>query len=303
MKPIRGLLYLIMGMAILFASALPVKAIDFEAEKVYESVFIIYSGNSMGSGFSVGENCIVTNAHVIDNVNRISVVTYGGEKYEATVLGLQEKEDIAVLLVDNGKFPILPIGELSTVKTGDDIYAIGAPKGMAYTLTKGSVSAKERLIGSSSYIQIDAPINEGNSGGPLLNDKGEVLGMNTLKMSDSEGIGLAIPMTRVCEYLRSLGIELTDGGNVANSIEIPEAMYPAVPEDIYQQETQPGEENRGSAYEKNSSKGHSLLMIVTVISLAANVIFAVLLISEKKKKADIVYDPCERTDFEIDIWE
>ena len=96
------------------------------------------------------------------------------------------------------------------MKTGDDIYAIGAPKGMAYTLTKGGVSAKERMIGNKSYIQIDAAINEGNSGGPLLNDAGQVLGMNTLKMSDSEGIGLAIPVNRICEYLKSLGIELKD---------------------------------------------------------------------------------------------
>ncbi len=101
------------------------------------------------------------------------------------------------------------------MKTGDDIYAIGAPKGMAYTLTKGSVSAKERMIGKDPCIQIDAPINQGNSGDPLLNDAGEVLGMNTMKMSDSEGIGLAIPISRICDYLSSIGIALSNSGTAA----------------------------------------------------------------------------------------
>lgn len=79
------------------------------------------------------------------------------------------------------------------MKTGDDIYAIGAPKGMAYTLTKGSVSAKERMIGKDPCIQIDAPINQGNSG----------------------GIGLAIPISRICDYLSSIGIALSSSGTAA----------------------------------------------------------------------------------------
>ena len=190
MKAIRVLLSLIMVMAVLLASTLSVSAIGFEAETVYESVFVIYSGNSLGSGFAVGENCIVTNAHVIGNEENITVITYGGAEHKATVLGINVYEDIAVLIVEDAVFPYLTIADTSTMKTGDDIYAIGAPKGMAYTLTKGGISAKERMIGNRAYIQIDAAINEGNSGGPLLNDAGQVLGMNTLKMSDTEGIGL-----------------------------------------------------------------------------------------------------------------
>ena len=202
MRPIKVLLSLIIVVAVLFASTLSVSAIGFEAETAYESVFVIYSGNSLGSGFAVGENCVVTNAHVIDNPRNITVETYGGTKYKASVLGINEQQDIAVLIVQDAQFPYLDIADLSTMKTGDDIYAIGAPHGMAYTLTKGGISAKERMVGNQSYIQIDAPINQGNSGGPLLNDDGQVLGMNTLKMSDSEGIGLAIMnrLIRACSY-------------------------------------------------------------------------------------------------------
>lgn len=300
MKPIRVLLSLIIVVAVLFASTLSVGAIGFEAEKAYESVFVIYSGNSLGSGFAVGENCIVTNAHVIDNPRSITVETYGGTKYKASVLGMNEQQDIAVLIVKDATFPYLDIADLSTMKTGDDIYAIGAPKGMAYTLTKGGVSAKERMIGNQSYIQIDAAINEGNSGGPLLNDAGQVLGMNTLKMSDSEGIGLAIPISRVCEYLKSLGIELNTNGNVVDSVEIPEETKPS--------DTKPGDDDES----KEPSDDHDeqrtpaityIAVVIAALSLAGNVVLAVLLIHEKKRSTVVPYDPSERTDFDIDILE
>lgn len=301
MKPIRVLLSLIIVVAVLFASTLSAGAIGFEAEQVYESVFVIYSGNSLGSGFAVGENCIVTNAHVINNPRSITVETYGGTKYKASVLGMNEQQDIAVLIVQDAQFPYLNIADLSTMKTGDDIYAIGAPHGMAYTLTKGGISAKERIVKNQSYIQIDAPINEGNSGGPLLNDAGQVLGMNTLKRSDSEGIGLAIPISRICEYLQSLGVELNTNGNVVDSVEIPEETKPS--------ETKPGDNDESK--EPSDDQGNEqrtpaityIAVVVAALSLAANVVLVVLLINEKKKSAVVPYDPSERTDFDIDILE
>ena len=180
MNSIKGLLSLII-VVVLFASTLFVNAIGFEAEVTYESVFVIYSGTSLGSGFAVGENCIVTNAHVIENEKNINIITYDGTEYQAVVLGINYDEDIAVLVIKNATFPFLNIADLTTMKTGDDIYAIGAPKGMAYTLTKGGVSAKERMIGNRSYIQIDAPINEGNSGGPYhrRNNNTGIIAMET----------------------------------------------------------------------------------------------------------------------------
>ena len=301
MKPVRVLLSLIIVVAVLFASTLSAGAIGFEAEEVYESVFVIYSGNSLGSGFAVGENCIVTNAHVIDDPDDIIVETYGGTQHRAAVIGLNEHEDIAVLIVKGARFPYLEIADLSTMKTGDDIYAIGAPKGMAYTLTKGGISAKEREVGNQTYIQIDAPINQGNSGGPLMNDAGQVLGMNTLKMTDSEGIGLAIPVTRICKYLKSLGIELTTGGNVVDSVEVPEQTGPADMQPDRNEERNEPSDHRDQ--EQSKSKTASIAVVVATLSLAANVILVVLLINEKKKHVPIPYDPSERTDFDIEILE
>lgn len=297
MKPIRVLLSLLMVMAILLASPVSASAIGIEAETIYESIFVIYSGNSLGSGFALGTNCIITNAHVIADNSQISVLSYSGNEYKATVLGINEGEDIAVLVVENGDFPYLPVADTSVMKTGDDIYAIGAPKGMAYTLTKGTVSAKERIVRNHSYIQIDAAINEGNSGGPLLNDNGQVLGMNTLKMSDSEGIGLAIPISRICDYLQSLDIELTENGNISNVIDLPQTTVDS---------RVPTEDESDQTDTHTDEKVPAITFIacaIAALSLSCNIVLAVMLIYQKKKNLTLQYDPKERTDFEIDIWE
>lgn len=302
MKRIRTALVLLTVAAILFASSLSAKAIGFDAEKSYESVFVIYCGNSLGSGFAVGENCIVTNAHVVDSMGSITVVTYEGKEYPASLVGMNEREDIAVLAVAGAKFPYLELADLTTMKLGDDIYTIGAPKGMSYTLTKGGISAKERDIGGQTYIQIDAPINEGNSGGPLLNDAGQVLGMNTLKMTDSEGIGLAIPVDRVCSYIASLGIELDDGGNVAGTLDADRVPEEETPSETYPPKKYKNEEDDRREDAKIPPITY-LAFFVAGLSLLGNVAMAVLLIQKNKKPKPIPYDPSERTDFEIEIWE
>lgn len=300
MKPIKVLLSLMIVVAILFASTFSVYAIGFNAEEVYESVFVVYSGNSLGSGFAVGKNCIVTNAHVISNERNVYVKSYGGEEYQATILGINESQDIAVLVITGAEFSYLPIADLSVMNTGDDIYAIGAPKSMAYTLTKGVISAKERIVGYNTYIQIDAAINEGNSGGPLLNDTGQVLGMNTLKMSDSEGIGLATPANVICEYLNELGIELDSSGNVLDGV------FPSTGDTI---EPTQSNSNGKTQNDKPSTESKSIPIITYVAfaiagaSLISNVVLFILLIYQKKKNLTLKYDPKERTDFDIDIWE
>lgn len=300
MKRVKVFLSLIIISVILFASSSLGYAIGFYAEEIYDSVFVIYSENSLGSGFAIGKNCIITNAHVISNEQNVYVKSYEGETYKAAIVGIDEVKDIAVLAIADAEFPYLPIADASTMNIGDDIYAIGAPKSMAYTLTKGVISAKERLIGRNTYIQIDAAINEGNSGGPLLNDNGQVLGINTLKMSNSEGIGLAIPVHVICNYLNELNIEINSSGNVVNDVKISS-----------ENETSPthAENNHNSQKDiiatdnKIISDGSAIVFAVAVISLIGNVILFVLLQYQKKKNESLKHDPKERTDFDIDIWE
>lgn len=296
MKLQKVLLSLICVVAVLLALPLSASAIGFTAEEKYNSVFVVTSGNALGSGFAVGENCIVTNAHVLDNPNNIVLTTYAGETHSAYLVGYDQDKDIAVLGVKDAKFTPLTVADYKSLNTGDDVYAIGAPKSMAYTLTKGVISAKEREIGKYKYIQTDAAINEGNSGGPLLNDEGNVIGVNTLKMLDSEGIGLAIPMTAVSDFLKSLNIELDENGNVSETII---------------QETKEDEKDKPS--EKNDDKGQekslktplvvTILIFALCCSVAGNIVLVILLVFQKRKNLNLKYDPRERTDFDIDILE
>lgn len=296
MKLQKVLLSIICVVAVLLALPLSASAIGFTAEDKYNSVFVVTSGNSLGSGFAVGENCIITNAHVLENPNKVVLTTYAGETHSAYLVGYDQDKDIAVLGVKDAKFTPLTIADYNALNTGDDVYAIGAPKSMAYTLTKGVISAKEREIGKYKYIQTDAAINEGNSGGPLLNDEGNVIGVNTLKMSNSEGIGLAIPMTMVSDFLKSLNIELDENGNVSETII---------------QETQ--ENRKDNPSEKDDDKGHTKTiktpLVVTILAIAlcgsvvGNIVLVILLVFQKRKNLNLKYDPRERTDFDIDILE
>ena len=298
MKLQKVLLSLICVVAVLLALPLSASAIGFTAEEKYNSVFVVTSGNALGSGFAVGENCIVTNAHVLDNPNNIVLTTYAGETHTAYLVGYDQDKDIAVLGVKDAKFTPLTVADYKSLNTGDDVYAIGAPKSMAYTLTKGVISAKEREIGKYKYIQTDAAINEGNSGGPLLNDEGNVIGVNTLKMSDSEGIGLAIPMTVVGDFLKSLNIELDENGNVS--------------ETIVQEITNEGKDNP-SEKDKDNDKNKidvvktplvvTILLIAMCVSVAGNIVLIISLVFQRRKNLNLKYDPRERTDFDIDILE
>lgn len=299
MKKRTLILTLLTLVAVIFASAFPVSAIGFVAEEKYEAVFVIHSGNSLGSGFSLGENCVITNAHVIDDRNHVKVLCYDGTEHEAFVLGMDTDMDIAVLVVPGAKFPVLEVAPAEQIRTGDDVYAIGAPKSMAYTLTKGVISAKERQLGNYTYVQTDAPINSGNSGGPLLSDSGQVVGMNTMKLNDSEGIGLAIPISVICTYLQSLQIPLDAGGNVVGALEKPQE-----PETLPQE---PGGSQPQVIVDTRYAKQAAIATIIATLSVALNVVLIAVNATQKRKKTQTppppVQDPRERTDFDIEILE
>lgn len=297
MKKRTFLLTLLTLVAVIFASVFQAGAIGFVAEEKYEAVFVIHSGNSLGSGFSLGENCVITNAHVIADRNDVTVLCYDGTEHEAFVLGMDEDMDIAVLVVPGAKFPVLEVAPAEQILTGNDVYAIGAPKSMAYTLTKGVISAKERQLGNYTYVQTDAPINSGNSGGPLLSDAGQVVGMNTMKLNDSEGIGLAIPIAVICNYLQSLEIPLDAGGNVVGTLE-----KPAEPETLPQE---PGGAQPQVIVDTRYAKQAAIATIVATLSVTLNIVLICVNTIQKRKKtpAPPPQDPRERTDFDIEILE
>ena len=163
------------------------------------------ASGSLGSGVVVQEDgYIITNYHVIENIGTIQVVFYNGNKYDAALLWSDKNLDLAVLKVE-GKFTPIKMGSSEKAEVGDTVIAIGTPLALKFqhTVTAGIVSALNRTLTLPSddgitfmedLIQTDASINPGNSGGPLINMKGEVIGINTLKVTDAEGLGFAIPI-------------------------------------------------------------------------------------------------------------
>ncbi|MES0870543.1 DegQ family serine endoprotease [Pseudovibrio sp. SCP19] len=172
---------------------------------------------SLGSGFVIDgdEGIIVTNNHVIEGADEITVNFNDGTKLSAELLGSDEKTDLAVLKVEpQSTLDSVKFGSSEVLRVGDWVMAIGNPFGLGGTVTAGIVSARNRDINSGPYdnfIQTDAAINRGNSGGPLFNMDGEVVGINTVIFSPSGGsigIGFAIPAetaTRVIAQLREFG--------------------------------------------------------------------------------------------------
>ena len=176
-------------------------------------------GLSMGSGFFVAPGYIVTNAHVIADGQSVLVVLADARQYEAELVGFSSTEDLALLkLVDVTGLPTAQLGDSDECVVGDAVYAIGNPLGVELrgTLTNGIISAINRDVQVEgrvmTLLQTTAALNNGNSGGPLINEYGQVIGINTLKMSGTgseeeatvEGLGFALPSSDVCFVVNDL---------------------------------------------------------------------------------------------------
>lgn len=170
---------------------------------------------SHGSGFFIDESgYILTNAHVVRNSDEITVSTTDQTEYKAELIGLDERTDVALLKVKGKKLPTVTIGNSDDIEVGNWVLAIGSPFGFDYTATKGIISAVSRSLPDGTYvpfIQTDAAVNPGNSGGPLFNLKGEVIGINSQIYSNTgsfNGLAFAIPINTamsIAEQLKAKG--------------------------------------------------------------------------------------------------
>lgn len=198
------------------------------------------SAAAAGSGFIISaDGYIVTNYHVIEDSNSVTVTTYDGKTYDAVIVGCDESNDLAVLKIDAYGLTPVVFGDSDALNVGDDVIAIGNPLGeLTFSLTKGTVSALDREVTLSAdvtmkLIQTDAAINSGNSGGALFNMYGEVIGITNAKYSSSaateasiDNIGFAIPMNSVKTVITSIiekgyvskpyiGVQLSDAADAA----------------------------------------------------------------------------------------
>jgi len=173
---------------------------------------------AVGSGFIISaDGKILTNAHVVDGADTVTVRLSDNSEYQAKVLGKDKQSDVALLKIDAKNLPAVRLGDSDQLAVGEWVLAIGSPFGLDYSATQGIVSALGRSLPNETYvpfIQTDAAVNPGNSGGPLFNTRGEVVGINSQIYSRSggyQGLSFAIPINNV----RAVAVELEKSGHVS----------------------------------------------------------------------------------------
>ena len=194
------------------------QVVGISSEITYTNFFgMTSSGAVSGSGFIISDDgYILTNYHVVEDAHKgnydVNVMLYDGTTYLATIVGFEESNDIAILKIDAEDLNAATLADSNEIKVGDTVYAVGNPLGeLEFSMSTGHISALDRVITteeneSINMFQIDAAVNEGNSGGPLYNNKGEVIGIVAAKYASSgvEGLGFAIP--------------INDAANIANDL-------------------------------------------------------------------------------------
>jgi len=173
------------------------------------SVVSVVTNAAQGSGFIISKDgYVITNYHVIAGANAISVVPYQDSAKTAELIGYDSGIDIALLKI-NGNYTPLVFGNSDNAEIGENVIAMGNPFGLSFSVTEGIVSSLHRMgsNGLNVYIQTDVPLNPGNSGGPLINKQGEVIGINNFKIGEAESLGFALESNQAVETINAISRE------------------------------------------------------------------------------------------------
>lgn len=185
-------------------AACPLVHADFAqaADKIRDSVVTVMVEKRMGTGFIVNDQgVIITNKHVLDKATAAKIKLANGDELPAQLTLTDPRHDLLLLKVDRPHLPAVTFASSAKLKQGSEVAALGAPFGLSDTLTKGIVSAADRDIDGQKFIQIDAALNQGNSGGPIINEQGQVVAVATLVAKKAENMGFAIPSDDVIAFL------------------------------------------------------------------------------------------------------
>lgn len=216
--------------------------------EVGEAVVQVRTPAGLGSGFFINaEGYLITNFHVIEGETQISVEVYHGRSgqlerrtyKQVRIVAMNKFRDLALLRVEDPGAPafvFVPLGDSEALAVGERVFAVGSPLGLERTVTEGIISTKTREMQGDLYLQTTAQINPGNSGGPLFNLRGEVVGVTNMKISFGEGLGFAIPVKAVRDFLVNRDAFAYDNNNPSSGyryLEPPRRMKrgtePAVP--------------------------------------------------------------------------
>ncbi len=176
-------------------------------EKVIKSVVTIRTDVSQGSGFIIASGgYVVTNAHIMEGATAANIITYDGKTHVVTKIGEDSEMDIILLRISNQSYSPLLLEDSDSVQIGEKVIAIGNPLGLQFSVSEGIVSGVNRqgTNGLNAYIQTDASLNPGNSGGPLIDVNGKVIGINNFKISGSENIGFALESNYIKDAINGI---------------------------------------------------------------------------------------------------
>ncbi|OGJ12844.1 hypothetical protein A3K82_00825 [Candidatus Pacearchaeota archaeon RBG_19FT_COMBO_34_9] len=180
-------------------------------ENSVKSVVTIKTDVSQGSGFFIADGgYVVTNAHVMKGAKAAIVITYDGESHSVARIGENPTMDITLLKIDDRGYSSLELRDSDNIGIGEKVIAIGNPYGLSFSVSQGIVSNihQEGENGLKAYILTDTALNPGNSGGPLIDVNGEVIGINNFKLSESEGLGFALESNYIKEIINELSQQL-----------------------------------------------------------------------------------------------
>jgi S1-C subfamily serine protease len=185
-------------------------------EDAVKSVVTIKTDVSQGSGFFIADSgYVVTNAHVMEGATAAVIITYDGESHSVSRIGENPTMDIILLKISSSDYKPLKLGNSDDIQIGEKVIAIGNPLGLSFSVSDGIVSAihREGENGLKVYIQTNADLNPGNSGGPLIDVNGKVIGINNFKVSEAEGLGFALESNYIKEVVNDISIQ-TYGENL-----------------------------------------------------------------------------------------